>query len=75
MQEMQQTWVGSLGQEDPPEEEMAAHSSVLALEAPHFIPFKVDLCFHFPQSVNASDELTSGIREICCSIELSGFEL
>ena len=27
---MQETWVRSLGQEDPPEEEMATHSSVLA---------------------------------------------
>ena len=43
-----------MGQEDPQEEEMAAHSSVLAPEAPHFMPFKVDLGFHFPQSVNAS---------------------
>ena len=51
---MQETRVQSLGQEDPLEEEMAAHSSVLAPEAPHFIPFKVYLGFHFPQSVNAS---------------------
>ena len=29
MQEMQETWVQSLGQEDPLEEEMAAHSSIL----------------------------------------------
>ena len=29
-QERQETWVLSLGQEDPPEEEMAIHSSVLA---------------------------------------------
>ena len=29
---MQQTWVQSLGQEDPLEKEMAAHSSILALE-------------------------------------------
>ena len=27
---MQETWVQSLGQEDPPEKEMAAHSSILA---------------------------------------------
>ena len=32
MQESQETQVGSLGQEDPLEEEMAAHSSVLAWE-------------------------------------------
>ena len=29
---MQETWVGSLGQEDPLEKEMAAHSIILALE-------------------------------------------
>ena len=32
MQEVQETQVQSLGQEDPLEEEMAAHSSVLAWE-------------------------------------------
>ena len=32
MQETQETWVRSLGQEDPLEEEMANHSSVLAWE-------------------------------------------
>ena len=32
MQEMKEVQVGSLGQEDPLEEEMAAHSSVLAWE-------------------------------------------
>ena len=30
MQETQETWVQSLGQEDPLEEEMATHSSILA---------------------------------------------
>ena len=30
MQEMQETWVQSLGQEDALEEEMATHSSILA---------------------------------------------
>ena len=30
MQEMQGTWVRSLGQDDPLEEEMATHSSILA---------------------------------------------
>ena len=29
---MQKTWVQSLGQEDPPENEMATHSSILAWE-------------------------------------------
>ena len=31
---MQETWVQSLGQEDPLEEEMATHSSVLAWKIP-----------------------------------------
>ena len=31
---MQETWVQSLGQEDPLEEEMATHSSVFAWEIP-----------------------------------------
>ena len=30
MQELQKTWVRSLGWEDPLEEEMATHSSILA---------------------------------------------
>ena len=34
MQEMQETWVQSLGQEDPLEEGMATHSSVLAWRIP-----------------------------------------
>ena len=31
---MQETWVQSLGQEDPQEKEMATHSSILAWEIP-----------------------------------------
>ena len=27
---VQETWIRSLGQKDPPEEEMATHSSILA---------------------------------------------
>ena len=34
MQEMQETWVGSLGRKDPLEEEMATHSCSLAWEIP-----------------------------------------
>ena len=34
MQETQEIWVRSLGQGDPLEEEMATHSSILALEIP-----------------------------------------
>ena len=34
MQETQETQVWSLGQEDPPEEEMATHSNILAWKIP-----------------------------------------
>ena len=34
MQETQETWVQSLGWEDPLEEEMTTHSSILAWEIP-----------------------------------------
>ena len=34
MQEMQKTWVQSLGQEDLLEKEMATHSNILAWEIP-----------------------------------------
>ena len=34
MQEMQEMWVWSLGQEDPLEKEMATHSSILPWEIP-----------------------------------------
>ena len=31
---MQETWAWSLGQDDPPEEEMATHSNILAWKIP-----------------------------------------
>ena len=34
MQETEETWVRSLGQEDPLQEGMATHSSILACEIP-----------------------------------------
>ena len=34
MQEMQETWVQSLGWEDPTEERLATHFSILAWEIP-----------------------------------------
>ena len=34
---MQETWVGSLGWEDPLEEEMATHSSILAWKIPRTV--------------------------------------
>ena len=35
MQETQEMWVRSLGQEDPLEEEMATHSSILSWKKSH----------------------------------------
>ena len=34
MQETQEMWIRSIGQEYPPEEEMATHSSILARKIP-----------------------------------------
>ena len=34
LKEMQETWVQSLGREDPLEEEIPTHSSILGLEIP-----------------------------------------
>ena len=34
MQELQEAWVQSLGQEDPPKEEMATYFSILPWEIP-----------------------------------------
>ena len=34
MQETQEMWIRSIGQEYPPEEEMATHSSILAPKIP-----------------------------------------
>ena len=34
IQELQETWVRSLGQEDPLDKEMATHSGILAWEIP-----------------------------------------
>ena len=40
VQETQETWVPSLGWEDPLEEEVATHSSILAYK----IPWKAEPC-------------------------------
>ena len=37
MQEIQETWVQSLGQEDPLKEEMATHSSILDCKIPSIL--------------------------------------
>ena len=42
---LQETQVQSLGQEDPPEKEMATHSSILAWE----IPWKRSLAVYSPR--------------------------
>ena len=44
MQEMQETWVLSLSQEDPQEEEMAAPSSIPTWE----IPWRQEPCGYSP---------------------------
>ena len=43
MGEMKETWVQSLGQEDPLETEMATHSSILAWKIP-WAEELIDLC-------------------------------
>ena len=44
MQETQETWVASLGQEDSLEEEMATQSSILAKKIPWTEPGGYNLC-------------------------------
>ena len=51
MQEMQEMWVPSLGQEDPLEKEMATHSSVLAWK----IPWTEGLVGYSPWGCKESD--------------------
>ena len=48
--EMQETWVQSLGQEDPLEKQMATHSSILAWK----IPWTEDLVGYSPQDRNTT---------------------
>ena len=43
---MQETWVRSLGREDPLEEEMETHSSILALKIPQTEEPKSDTTKH-----------------------------
>ena len=51
MQETQETWVQSLRQEDPLEEEMVTHSSILAWR----IPWTEELTSYNPQDRKKSD--------------------
>ena len=49
---MQETWVQFLGQEDPLEEDMAIHSSILAWRIPHLLLVKINLLWqHHPSSL------------------------
>ena len=48
---MQETWVRSLGREDPLEKEMATHSSILAWK----IPWTEDLVGYSPRGHKESD--------------------
>ena len=50
-QELQETWIQSLGQEDPLEEGMATHSSILAWR----IPWTEELGGYNPQDRKESD--------------------
>ena len=52
MQDTQETWVQSLGQEDPLKEEMAAHSSIPAWKIPWTevlggLDMTEHVCMHF----------------------------
>ena len=49
-----QMWVQSLGQEDPQEEEMATHSSILAWE----IPWQRSLACYSPWGRKESDMIS-----------------
>ena len=51
MQEIQKTWILSLGREDPLEEEMATHSSILAWR----IPWMRSLVGYSPWGCKESD--------------------
>ena len=53
MQEMQETWVQSLGQEDPLEVDMATHSGILAWKTPW--TGQRSLAGYRPQSLKESD--------------------
>ena len=54
MQETQETWVQSVGQEDPPEEEMASHSSILAWR----IPWTESLVGYSPRITRSRTQLS-----------------
>ena len=61
MQEMQETWVQSLGQEDSLEEEMATYSSILAWKLPCVHACQRSLAGYHPWGRKESD--TVGIAE------------
>ena len=53
---MWETWVRSLGQEDPPEKEMATHSSILAWRIPWTEEFG-GLQFTGPKESDTTEQL------------------
>ena len=57
MQETQETWVQSLGWEDPLEEEMETHSSILASEIP---------CTEEPGGLQSMGLQRARLYSVCC---------
>ena len=69
MQGMQETWVQSLGREDPPEEEMATHSSILTWRIPWTV--QRSLVGYSSQTCKELDEIT-GLGHNEWKLELLG---
>ena len=63
---MQETWIQSLGQEDPLEKEMATHSSILAWR----IPWTEDLVGYTPWGRKELDmtEVYSQVIQMCVCV-------
>ena len=69
---MQETWVQSLGQEDPLENEMATHSSILAWE----IPWSEEPCglqFMWLQESDTTERLTLSIEHLENTVQQGQF--
>ena len=64
MREMQETWVKSLDQEDPLEEKMATHSSILAWDIP-WTEEPGELQLMGSQKIGR-DSVTEHTSVICC---------
>ena len=72
---VQETWVQSLGQEEPLEKEMAAHSSILAWEIPwieepgrlhavHGVTKQLDMTEQLYNNNNRENSLGGGIHSV-----------